>query len=262
MGLKCFKEGVLPDVKHAAVIHRRHVLVFLASAKAAQLAIYAQACPSIDGSIPLLTFVESGCLPVGESLALGNTFAKEVGINLLQTHVNDAHFLYHLLEFHYARYPYMAALIEGTYVVMQRQAYLRLATIGQKGSQTVRYADAIQAKEETCVVSRDLQQGNFMTLVAAEVGASLRVNTHELKRLQIGSSLVAFTHSGDGDDSAVKTLKRHLIHQPFIYLRIYLPHGRLFVSVIHLLVQDIVECSHYIHTFLPPVLLEVVEHLP
>ena len=156
----------------------------------------------------------------------------------------------------------MAALVEGTYVVMQRQTYLRLTTITQKGSQTVGYANAIQSEEKARVFCRDLQQGDLMALVAAEVGTSLSVYTHKLICLQVGSGLVAFTHSGYGNNSAVKTLLRHLIYQPFVYLRVYLPHDRLFVGVVHLLVQNIVECSHHIHTFLSPVLLEVVEHFP
>ena len=65
-------------------------IIIAGELKALELIIKTDARPSIGGGIALLTLGEDVGLPIGETLALADLLAKEIGIQLLKTEVLNA----------------------------------------------------------------------------------------------------------------------------------------------------------------------------
>jgi hypothetical protein len=120
--------------------------------------IETDASPGISGSIVLLFLREHISLPVGELFALGDSFAKEVGIEFGKAHILDTKLSHMVLQVDEAASIEFATLMELEKVIMPRETNLldlgRFEQLDDRSTEPY----PVETKEETGIVGADLKE--------------------------------------------------------------------------------------------------------
>ena len=145
---------------------------------------------------------------------------EEVGIELLQRLVLDAQAAYLVLQIDKHTWLEVGAVVQRQQVVAQRQSHHGHRGILQQTNDSWRHADAVETKQETGVVGRNLKQRHLVVLSLAEGGACLGVNAQYGLRQQIIDGALSLTRCEDGDNAPWKLDHGKSRNQSFVKLGI------------------------------------------
>ena len=162
-------------------LHAEHFLVQL------------YAGPGVGGGVLLLRLAQAGCFPVGEPLSLAYLLPEDVGIELLQAHVLDAHLPCHVLQLDEGSRLEALALAQGAQVVVPGESDLGDGIVLQQVDKAVGEAYPVKAKEEADFGAAHLQQCDGMLPPLGEGRPCLRIEAQEglLREVADGSLGVA-----------------------------------------------------------------------
>ena len=190
--------------------------LFRDEAACLQVIVDAQACPGVDGGIALLGVGELRRFPVGELLSFADFLLEKDGVDLLQSHLNDLILLDQLLQFNKPGGMDVAHARELVEVIGGGQADFGATFVLKVVLQGLGDTGLVDAEEECIVIGGQLQQGDVVTLAAAETWARLGVKPDDVRGAQGSHGALDLGDGVDDMDLPREADEGHLVHGLFV----------------------------------------------
>lgn len=163
----------------------------------------------IGGGIDALFLIEMVGLPVGELGGLGDALVEEVGPELLETLVFDAHAGCQRLQINVTSGMEAGMTVtEHPEVVVEGETDLEDCGIFKQFDETGGKSHHVETEEETDPVACYLQEGDLVLHAAFEAGTCLGVNAKVLEGAEIFDCTDSLTLTLDDDDATAECIAR------------------------------------------------------
>jgi hypothetical protein len=160
-------------------------LIILGFEQGKYLGVYLKTRKGIERSILFLRIGKNVDVPIREASAFGDSFFKEISVNLLQAHIANVEVFDKVLKFHEIRGLKRLSLLERGNVVLDGETYFYGVWALEKGKQRTYVFNMIKSKKEAHVGRGDLHERHFMRDALLKGGFRFGVEAHKLLLVEV-----------------------------------------------------------------------------